>query len=64
MVIQNPQYLIKYFEIEIKNDQLYFDYKLKDGVCKKNERGFLDKASGNHLNTACISLKFSAVYLV
>jgi hypothetical protein len=24
----------KCFEVEIVNDELYFDYKLRDGICK------------------------------
>ena len=44
MVMQHPEYLInKCFEVEIKNDQLYFDYKLKEGVCKKMSAVFLMK---------------------
>jgi hypothetical protein len=25
----------KCFEVEIVNNELYFDYKLRDGICKK-----------------------------
>ena len=39
-----PSYLNnKCFEVEIKNEELYFDYKLKDGVCEKMSASFLMK---------------------
>jgi ABC-type multidrug transport system fused ATPase/permease subunit len=33
----------KYFDAEIKNDELYFDYKFKDGVCQNMNASFLLK---------------------
>lgn len=39
-----PSYLNnKCFEVEIKNNELYFDYLLKDGVCEKMSASFLMK---------------------
>ncbi|MDB5272902.1 MAG: mutS 2 [Chitinophagaceae bacterium] len=39
-----PNYLAnKCFEVEIKTDELYFDYKLKPGVCEKMSASFLMK---------------------
>ena len=39
-----PSYLNnKCFEVEIKNEELYFDYKLKNGVCEKMSASFLMK---------------------
>ena len=32
-----------FFETEIKNDELYFDYLLKEGVCKNMNASFLLK---------------------
>ena len=32
-----------YFDAEIKNDELYFDYKLKNGICKNMNASFLLK---------------------
>ncbi len=40
-------YLVnKCFEVEIVNDELYFDYKLKNGVCQKMSAAFLMKKMG------------------
>lgn len=42
-----PDRLInKCFEVEIINDELYFDYKLKNGVCKNKNATFLMKKTG------------------
>jgi len=42
-----PGYLVnKCFEVEIINDELYFDYKLKNGVCQKMSAAFLMKKLG------------------
>ncbi|MDM1384355.1 DNA mismatch repair protein [Myroides marinus] len=42
--IKYPDYLVnKCFEVEIINDHLLFDYKLKDGVCKNKSASFLMK---------------------
>ncbi len=39
-----PHYLNnKCFEVEIKNNELYFDYRLKEGVCEKMSASFLMK---------------------
>lgn len=39
-----PEYLTnKCFEVQIKDDQLFFDYKLKNGVCQKMSAVFLMK---------------------
>ncbi len=39
-----PNYLSnKCFEVEIRSDDLYFDYKLKPGVCEKMSASFLMK---------------------
>ncbi len=39
-----PNQLVnKCFEVEIVNDDLYFDYKLRDGVCKNKSATFLMK---------------------
>lgn len=35
-----------YFDAEIKNNELYFDYKLKQGVCKNMNASFLLKKMG------------------
>jgi DNA mismatch repair ATPase MutS len=35
-----------YFDAEIKNDELYFDYKFKEGVCKNMNASFLLKKMG------------------
>jgi hypothetical protein len=44
---QNSSYLSnKCFESEIINDELIFDYKLKDGVCRKLSASFLMKKMG------------------
>ena len=32
-----------YFDAEIKNDELFFDYKLKKGVCQNMNASFLLK---------------------
>jgi DNA mismatch repair ATPase MutS len=36
----------KCFEVEIVNDDLYFDYKLHDGICKNKSATFLMKKMG------------------
>jgi DNA mismatch repair ATPase MutS len=36
----------KCFEVEIKNDELHFDYKLRDGICKNRSATFLMKKMG------------------
>lgn len=42
-----PNILInKCFEVEIHNDDLYFDYKLRDGICKNKSATFLMKKMG------------------
>lgn len=35
-----------YFDVEIENDQLVFDYKLKDGICSNMNAEFLMKKMG------------------
>lgn len=34
------------FEVEIKNDELYFDYKLRNGICQNKSATFLMKKMG------------------
>ena len=42
-----PNILInKCFEVEIQNDELHFDYKLRDGICKNRSATFLMKKMG------------------
>jgi hypothetical protein len=42
-----PNTLInKCFEVEISNDELHFDYKLRDGICKNKSATFLMKKMG------------------
>ena len=42
-----PNILInKCFEVEIINDELHFDYKLRDGICKNRSATFLMKKMG------------------
>ncbi|WP_366182613.1 DNA mismatch repair protein [Flavobacterium ovatum] len=42
-----PDTLInKCFEVEIQNDDLHFDYKLRDGVCQNKSASFLMKKMG------------------
>jgi DNA mismatch repair ATPase MutS len=42
-----PNTLInKCFEVEIQNDELHFDYKLRDGICKNRSATFLMKKMG------------------
>jgi DNA mismatch repair ATPase MutS len=42
-----PNTLInKCFEVEIHNDELHFDYKLRDGICKNRSATFLMKKMG------------------
>ncbi|MFV5703842.1 MutS-related protein [Flavobacterium sp. XS2P12] len=36
----------KCFEVEIQNDELHFDYKLRDGICKNRSATFLMKKMG------------------
>jgi hypothetical protein len=44
---QYPDVLInKCFEVEIHNDELNFDYKLRDGICKNKSATFLMKKMG------------------
>ncbi len=38
-----PEVKNYYFDAEIINDELYFDYKLKDGICKNMNASFLLK---------------------
>ncbi len=41
---EHPNYLSnKCFEVEIRNEELYFDYKLKEGICQKMSATFLLK---------------------
>jgi DNA mismatch repair ATPase MutS len=41
---QFPDILInKCFEVEIKNDDLFFDYKIRDGICKNKNATFIMK---------------------
>lgn len=43
----NPKQLInKCFEAEINNDDLHFDYKLRDGICKNKSATFLMQKIG------------------
>nr|WP_315158721.1 DNA mismatch repair protein [uncultured Flavobacterium sp.] len=42
-----PQTLTnKCFEVEIKNDELHFDYQLRDGICQNKSATFLMKKMG------------------
>lgn len=42
-----PETLInKCFEVEIQNDELHFDYTLRDGICKNKSATFLMKKMG------------------
>lgn len=42
-----PQSLTnKCFEVEIKNDELHFDYQLRDGICQNKSATFLMKKMG------------------
>ena len=42
-----PDQLVnKCFEVEIQNEELYFDYKLRDGICKNKSATFLMKKMG------------------
>ena len=41
-----PQVVNHYFDAEIINDQLHFDYKIKDGVCQNMNASFLLKKMG------------------
>jgi DNA mismatch repair ATPase MutS len=42
-----PDYLVnKCFEVEIENNELVFDYKLRDGICKNKSASFLMKKMG------------------
>ena len=36
----------KCFEVEIQNDELHFDYKIRDGICKNKSATFLMKKMG------------------
>jgi DNA mismatch repair ATPase MutS len=36
----------KCFEVEIENDELHFDYKLRDGICRNKSATFLKKKMG------------------
>ena len=40
---KNPEIQNYYFDAEIKNDELYFDYRLKKGVCQNMNASFLLK---------------------
>ena len=46
--IESTQTAVKnyYFDAEIKNNELYFDYKLKQGVCQNMNASFLLKKMG------------------
>jgi DNA mismatch repair ATPase MutS len=37
----------KCFEVEIENDELHFDYKLRDGICRNKSATFLMKKWGD-----------------
>lgn len=41
-----PQVINKYFDAEIVNDELYFDYTYKNGVCQNMNASFLLKKMG------------------
>ena len=42
-----PQFVINHcFEVELENDQLVFDYKLKNGISQKLNASFLMKKMG------------------
>ena len=42
-----PQVLTnKCFEVEIKNDELHFDYQLREGICQNKSATFLMKKMG------------------
>jgi DNA mismatch repair ATPase MutS len=44
MVEQYPGHLENYnFEVEIKNEQLLFDYTLRKGICQNKSATFLMK---------------------
>ncbi|MBK8501639.1 MAG: DNA mismatch repair protein [Saprospiraceae bacterium] len=44
---RHPQVLVnKCFEVEIRNEELYFDYKLRDGICVNQSATFLMKKTG------------------
>ncbi|MCB0670124.1 MAG: DNA mismatch repair protein MutS, partial [Saprospiraceae bacterium] len=36
----------KCFEVEIRDDELYFDYKLREGICVNQSATFLMKKTG------------------
>jgi DNA mismatch repair ATPase MutS len=38
-----------HFDVQVSNDELYFDYKLKDGVCKSMNASILMKKIGIEL---------------
>ena len=40
---QLPQVKNKYFDAEIVNDELFFDYKYKEGICQNMNASFLLK---------------------
>jgi DNA mismatch repair ATPase MutS len=40
---QHPQIQNKFFDAKIKNEELYFDYKLKEGICTNMNASFLLK---------------------
>lgn len=43
LAVQYPQIKNYYFDAEIINNELYFDYKMKNGVCKNMNASFLLK---------------------
>jgi len=47
LIREYPEYIANNcFEAEIKNDELLFDYRLKQGVCTKLSASFLMKKMG------------------
>lgn len=46
MTGEYPQIKNYYFDAEIKDDELYFDYKLKPGICQNMNASFLLKKMG------------------
>lgn len=58
-----PNVLInKCFEVEIVNNELHFDYKLRDGICKNRSATFLMKKNGSDLSQELvISVQFVIV---
>ncbi|WP_103069509.1 MutS-related protein [Aquimarina sediminis] len=46
IAIELPQVENRFFDAQIVNDELYFDYKFKDGVCQNMNASFLLKKMG------------------